>query len=153
MQCQYFLHFSLLSFACNIVSQGFSLLHKKMVKMQWKTAVLHGVCEMLYPLLIFKYIFKLTKKKKNYTTINTWYSSIMSLFLSMDTSSVASSALSPESTVTSLLSRSGHLRSSLVVPEHNTTFRYRDKVLLCCLGVLRSGYGQDLAEFFFATKS
>lgn len=52
----------------------------------------------------------------------------MSLFHSMDTSSVASSALSPESTVTSLLSRSGHLRSSLVVPEHNTAFRYRDKV-------------------------
>lgn len=36
--------------------------------------------------------------------------------------------LSPESTVTSLLSSSGHLRSSLLVPEHNTTVRYRDKV-------------------------
>ncbi|XP_063746335.1 lung adenoma susceptibility protein 2 isoform X2 [Eleginops maclovinus] len=35
--------------------------------------------------------------------------------------------LSPESTVTSLLSNSGHLRSSLLAPEHNTTFRYRDK--------------------------
>ncbi|XP_075885300.1 lung adenoma susceptibility protein 2 [Nelusetta ayraudi] len=45
----------------------------------------------------------------------------------MESSSVASSAMSPESTVTSLLSSSGHLRSSLMVPEHNTTFRYRDK--------------------------
>ncbi|XP_078128287.1 lung adenoma susceptibility protein 2 isoform X2 [Sander vitreus] len=35
---------------------------------------------------------------------------------------------SPESTVTSLLSSSGHLRSSLLAPEHNTTFRYRDKI-------------------------
>ncbi|KAK9532952.1 hypothetical protein VZT92_010309 [Zoarces viviparus] len=35
--------------------------------------------------------------------------------------------LSPESTVTSLLSSSGHLRSSLLAPEHNTTFRYRDQ--------------------------
>ncbi|XP_008301776.1 lung adenoma susceptibility protein 2 [Stegastes partitus] len=35
--------------------------------------------------------------------------------------------LSPESTVTSLLSSSGHLRSSLRPPEHNTTVRYRDK--------------------------
>uniref|UniRef100_A0A3Q1F2B9 Lung adenoma susceptibility protein 2 n=1 Tax=Acanthochromis polyacanthus TaxID=80966 RepID=A0A3Q1F2B9_9TELE len=35
--------------------------------------------------------------------------------------------LSPESTVTSLLSSSGHLRSSLRPPEHNDTFRYRDK--------------------------
>ncbi|XP_068430538.1 lung adenoma susceptibility protein 2 [Clinocottus analis] len=39
----------------------------------------------------------------------------------------ASDCLSPESTVTSLLSSSGHLRSSLLVPEHNTTFRYRHK--------------------------
>ncbi|XP_010765963.1 lung adenoma susceptibility protein 2 [Notothenia coriiceps] len=35
--------------------------------------------------------------------------------------------LSPESTVTSLLSSSSHLRSSLLAPEHNTAFRYRDK--------------------------
>ncbi|XP_042365785.1 lung adenoma susceptibility protein 2 isoform X3 [Plectropomus leopardus] len=35
--------------------------------------------------------------------------------------------LSPESTVTSLLSSSGHLRSSLLTPKHNTTFRYRHK--------------------------
>lgn len=35
--------------------------------------------------------------------------------------------LSPESTVTCLLSSTGHLRSSLL-PEGNTTFRYRDKV-------------------------
>ncbi|XP_033951645.1 lung adenoma susceptibility protein 2 isoform X2 [Pseudochaenichthys georgianus] len=35
--------------------------------------------------------------------------------------------LSPESTVTSLLSSSSHLRSSLLAPEHNTTFRHRDK--------------------------
>ncbi|XP_069025115.1 lung adenoma susceptibility protein 2 [Embiotoca jacksoni] len=34
---------------------------------------------------------------------------------------------SPDSTVTSLLSSSGHLRSSLHPPEINTTFRYRDK--------------------------
>lgn len=35
--------------------------------------------------------------------------------------------LSPESTVTSLLSSSGYLRSSLAVPEHTTTFRYKHK--------------------------
>ncbi|KAK2818805.1 hypothetical protein Q5P01_024366 [Channa striata] len=40
--------------------------------------------------------------------------------------SLASDLLSPESTVTSLLSSSGHLRSSLLPPEHST-FRYRDK--------------------------
>ncbi|XP_028317915.1 lung adenoma susceptibility protein 2 [Gouania willdenowi] len=34
--------------------------------------------------------------------------------------------LSPESTVTSLLSSSGHLRSSLRPPDYDTTFRYRD---------------------------
>ncbi|XP_041667103.1 lung adenoma susceptibility protein 2 [Cheilinus undulatus] len=45
----------------------------------------------------------------------------------MDYSGPVSDVLSPESTVTSLLSSSGHLRSSLRVPEHNTTFRYRDK--------------------------
>lgn len=73
----------------------------------------------------------------------------MSLFRSMETSSVASSALSPESTVTSLLSRSGHLRSSLVVPEHNTTFRYRDKVQFCCFAVLRSSYSHDVASFLW----
>lgn len=36
--------------------------------------------------------------------------------------------LSPESIVTPLLSSSDHLRSSLLAAEHNTTFRYRDKV-------------------------
>ncbi|KAM3600276.1 uncharacterized protein V6R79_020597 [Siganus canaliculatus] len=35
--------------------------------------------------------------------------------------------LSPESTVTSLLSSSGYLRSSLHPPGHNSTFRYRDQ--------------------------
>lgn len=35
--------------------------------------------------------------------------------------------LSPESTVTSLLSKSGHLRSSLRPPQHSSTFRYKDK--------------------------
>ncbi|XP_029299938.1 lung adenoma susceptibility protein 2 isoform X2 [Cottoperca gobio] len=46
----------------------------------------------------------------------------------MESSALASHFLSPESTVTSLLSSSGHLRSSLMPPEHNTSFRYRDKV-------------------------
>ncbi|XP_030598326.1 lung adenoma susceptibility protein 2 isoform X2 [Archocentrus centrarchus] len=36
-------------------------------------------------------------------------------------------SLSPESTVTSLLSKSGHLRSSLRPPQHSSTFRYKDK--------------------------
>uniref|UniRef100_A0A3Q2QPQ7 Lung adenoma susceptibility protein 2 n=1 Tax=Fundulus heteroclitus TaxID=8078 RepID=A0A3Q2QPQ7_FUNHE len=45
----------------------------------------------------------------------------------MESSSLLGDCLSPESTVTSLLSSSGHLRSSLRPPEHNTTFRYRDK--------------------------
>ncbi|KAF0031920.1 hypothetical protein F2P81_016475 [Scophthalmus maximus] len=35
--------------------------------------------------------------------------------------------LSPESTVTTLLSSSGHLRSGLLPPEHHTSFRYRSK--------------------------
>ncbi|KAM9840954.1 lung adenoma susceptibility protein 2 isoform 2-T2 [Aulostomus maculatus] len=35
--------------------------------------------------------------------------------------------LSPESTVTTLLASSGHLRSSLLPTERSTTFRYRDK--------------------------
>lgn len=39
----------------------------------------------------------------------------------------AGDVLSPESTVTSLLSSSGHLRSNLLAPER-TTIRYRDKV-------------------------
>lgn len=93
--------------------------------------------ECLHPLFLFKYTFELTYKKIT-------FSYIMSLFGSMDTSSVASSALSPESTVTSLLSRSGHLRSSLLVPEHNTTFRYRDKVQFC-----HSGYDHDLPSLFY----
>lgn len=46
----------------------------------------------------------------------------------MESSSLVSDFLSPESTITSLLSSSGHLRSSLLIPEHNTTFSYRDKV-------------------------
>ncbi|XP_044029795.1 lung adenoma susceptibility protein 2 isoform X2 [Siniperca chuatsi] len=45
----------------------------------------------------------------------------------MESSSLVNDFLSPESTVTSLLSSSGHLRSSLLAPEHNTSFRYRDK--------------------------
>ncbi|KAG7499410.1 hypothetical protein JOB18_036999 [Solea senegalensis] len=45
----------------------------------------------------------------------------------MEPDSPAGDFLSPESTVTSLLSSSGHLRSSLRVPEHTTTFRYRNK--------------------------
>ncbi|XP_026194742.1 lung adenoma susceptibility protein 2 isoform X2 [Anabas testudineus] len=45
----------------------------------------------------------------------------------MDSSSLAGEFLSPESTVTSLLSSSGHLRSSLLPPENIGTFRYRDK--------------------------
>ncbi|XP_041816551.1 lung adenoma susceptibility protein 2 [Chelmon rostratus] len=45
----------------------------------------------------------------------------------MESSSLVGDFLSPESTVTSLLSSSGHLRSSLLAPEHNTTFRYGDK--------------------------
>ncbi|CAK6972526.1 lung adenoma susceptibility protein 2 [Scomber scombrus] len=35
--------------------------------------------------------------------------------------------VSPESTVTTLLSSSGHLKSSLLPPELNTSFRYRDQ--------------------------
>lgn len=38
-----------------------------------------------------------------------------------------SDVLSPESTVTSLLSNSSHFRSRLQVPELSSTFRYRDK--------------------------
>ncbi|XP_047229425.1 lung adenoma susceptibility protein 2 [Girardinichthys multiradiatus] len=45
----------------------------------------------------------------------------------MESSSPLGDSLSPESTVTSLLSSSGHLRSSLLPPEPNTTFIYRDK--------------------------
>ncbi|XP_074547129.1 lung adenoma susceptibility protein 2 isoform X2 [Halichoeres trimaculatus] len=45
----------------------------------------------------------------------------------MEYSRLVGDILSPESTVTSLLSSSGHLRSSMQAPEHNTTFRYRDK--------------------------
>ncbi|KAK2888609.1 lung adenoma susceptibility protein 2 isoform X1 [Channa argus] len=44
----------------------------------------------------------------------------------MDSSCLPSNFLSPESTVTTLLSSSGHLRSSLLPPEHGN-FRYRDK--------------------------
>ncbi|XP_034565983.1 lung adenoma susceptibility protein 2 isoform X2 [Notolabrus celidotus] len=45
----------------------------------------------------------------------------------MEYSRLVGDVLSPESTVTSLLSSSGHLRSGLLAPEHNATFRYRDK--------------------------
>ncbi|KAM6902354.1 lung adenoma susceptibility protein 2 [Xenentodon cancila] len=45
----------------------------------------------------------------------------------MECSSSVAGLLSPESTVTSLLSSSGHLRSSLLPPEHNTPVRYRDQ--------------------------
>ncbi|XP_070707076.1 lung adenoma susceptibility protein 2 isoform X2 [Pempheris klunzingeri] len=45
----------------------------------------------------------------------------------MESSSCVDDCLSPESTVTSLLSSSGHLRSSLLAPGHNPTFRYGDK--------------------------
>ncbi|XP_051269482.1 lung adenoma susceptibility protein 2 isoform X2 [Dicentrarchus labrax] len=48
-------------------------------------------------------------------------------YFSMASSGLVGDFLSPESTVTSLLSSSGHLRSSLLAPEHNTTFRYRNK--------------------------
>ncbi|XP_029372087.1 lung adenoma susceptibility protein 2 isoform X1 [Echeneis naucrates] len=45
----------------------------------------------------------------------------------MEDGSLVGAPLSPESTVTSLLSSSGHLRSSLRAPEHSTSFRYRNK--------------------------
>ncbi|XP_072228436.1 lung adenoma susceptibility protein 2 [Leuresthes tenuis] len=45
----------------------------------------------------------------------------------MESSSTVGDCLSPESTVTSLISSSGHLRSSLRPPEHNSSFRFRDK--------------------------
>ncbi|XP_037609320.1 lung adenoma susceptibility protein 2 isoform X2 [Sebastes umbrosus] len=45
----------------------------------------------------------------------------------MESSGLVGDCLSPESTVTSLLSSSGHLRSSLLAPQHNTTFSYREK--------------------------
>lgn len=45
----------------------------------------------------------------------------------MESSGLVHDFLSPESTVTSLLSSSGHLRSSLLAPEHNIAFRYKDK--------------------------
>ncbi|XP_029920916.1 lung adenoma susceptibility protein 2 isoform X2 [Myripristis murdjan] len=44
----------------------------------------------------------------------------------MQCGSLVGDVLSPESTVSALLSSSGHLRSSLV-PERNATFTYRDK--------------------------
>uniref|UniRef100_A0A8D3DZX2 Lung adenoma susceptibility protein 2 n=1 Tax=Scophthalmus maximus TaxID=52904 RepID=A0A8D3DZX2_SCOMX len=43
------------------------------------------------------------------------------------TSGMEYDVLSPESTVTTLLSSSGHLRSGLLPPEHHTSFRYRSK--------------------------
>uniref|UniRef100_A0A7N8WUZ9 Chromosome 12 C18orf54 homolog n=1 Tax=Mastacembelus armatus TaxID=205130 RepID=A0A7N8WUZ9_9TELE len=53
---------------------------------------------------------------------------------SIESSRMLGDVLSPESTVTSLLSSSGHLKSSLRPPEHNTTFRYRDKVVSASSG-------------------
>lgn len=48
----------------------------------------------------------------------------------MESSGLIGNSVSPESTATFLLSRSGHLRSSLLASKHNTTFRYRNKVHL-----------------------
>ncbi|XP_037548446.1 lung adenoma susceptibility protein 2 [Nematolebias whitei] len=45
----------------------------------------------------------------------------------MESSSLAEDRLSPESTVTSLLSSSGHLRSDLQPPELSSSFTYRNK--------------------------
>ncbi|XP_061603721.1 lung adenoma susceptibility protein 2 isoform X2 [Phyllopteryx taeniolatus] len=45
----------------------------------------------------------------------------------MDSTSPGSDFVSPESTVTTLLSSSGHFRTRLVTPEFNSTFRYREK--------------------------
>ncbi|XP_049593165.1 lung adenoma susceptibility protein 2 isoform X2 [Syngnathus scovelli] len=45
----------------------------------------------------------------------------------MESTSPLSDMVSPESTVTTLLSSSGHFRSSLFSSEFNTTFSYRDK--------------------------
>nr|XP_057920298.1 lung adenoma susceptibility protein 2 isoform X2 [Doryrhamphus excisus] len=45
----------------------------------------------------------------------------------MDSTCRGTDVASPESTVTTLLSSSGYLRSNLLVPDHNTTFRYQDK--------------------------
>ncbi|CAG5867157.1 unnamed protein product [Menidia menidia] len=46
----------------------------------------------------------------------------------MASSSIGGEYLSPEKTVTSLLSSSGHLRSSLQTPDHDFSFRFREKV-------------------------
>lgn len=46
----------------------------------------------------------------------------------MDSDSQFEESLSPESTVTSLLSSSGRLKSSLLPPECTTTFRFKNKV-------------------------
>ncbi|KAM7369386.1 hypothetical protein PAMP_013658 [Pampus punctatissimus] len=45
----------------------------------------------------------------------------------MDSTGRFSDFLSPESSVTTLLSSSGHLKSSLQPPDHNSSFRYRNK--------------------------
>ncbi|XP_061555353.1 lung adenoma susceptibility protein 2 isoform X2 [Phycodurus eques] len=45
----------------------------------------------------------------------------------MDSTSPGSDFVSPESTVTTLLSSSGRFRTRLLSPEFNSTFRYRDK--------------------------
>ncbi|XP_034457615.1 lung adenoma susceptibility protein 2 [Hippoglossus hippoglossus] len=45
----------------------------------------------------------------------------------MDSRSLVGEFLSPESTVTSLMSNTGRLRSSLLPPEHNSSIRYRNK--------------------------
>ncbi|XP_062414859.1 lung adenoma susceptibility protein 2 [Pungitius pungitius] len=45
----------------------------------------------------------------------------------MEASGLVADCVSPESTVTSLLSSSGHLRSGLLAPQHDSTFRYREQ--------------------------
>ncbi|KAM8827574.1 lung adenoma susceptibility protein 2 isoform 3-T3 [Spinachia spinachia] len=45
----------------------------------------------------------------------------------MEASGLVADCVSPESTVTSLLSSSGHLRSGLLPPEHDSTFRYGEQ--------------------------
>lgn len=45
----------------------------------------------------------------------------------MESSGLVGNSVSPESTATSLLSSSGHLRSSRLASKHNNTFRYRNK--------------------------
>lgn len=46
----------------------------------------------------------------------------------MEAGGSVADCVSPESTVTSLLSSSGHLRSGLLAREHDATFAYREQV-------------------------